>query len=266
MPWKKNEDGALTLDEKGNPIWTSESGEEKGFDYLDHMKRLAEANAESKERKEKIRALEAKYRIFDGIEDLAQWKSDVEAAVEFRKNAPEKDKQSEAEMAKRIEAATAPLKVQIAERDKKIAEGEKSLQEAVQRINGFKVSGAVSGSKTLQERMSPEFRKLIGRELVRVGDVDEDGNVFFRGADGKPIYGEDGYASADAAVERVLKSLGLDPANVLLSPSTTNGSGSSASGSSSGASGPQTMKRTQFDALSPQERMEAIKSGVTVTD
>ena len=265
MPWKTDSEGVLAVDENKNPIWISDNGEEKGFDVPEFKKRLSEANAESRDRKEKIRALEAKAKIFDGIEDLAKWKADAEAALEFRQNASQKDKDTEAEIAKRIEAATAPLKAQIADRDRQIADGAKCLLEANQRINGFKVNGAVSGSRKLQERLSPEFRKLIGREMARIGAVDDEGNVYFKGEDGKALYGENGYATADEAVEPLLKFLGLDPAKVLLSTSTTNGSGSSGSGSQ-GSSGGKVMLRAQFDALSPADKMKAVKSGVKVVD
>lgn len=118
MAWKLGENGNLAMDDKGNPIWTNDAGEDKSVDYIAMSTHLAEANKKARDRKEELRNLNEKLAIFEGVEDLSAWKIDEEKALEAMKNSPEKDKEIQA----RLEAALAPKDKAIAERDQTIAQ------------------------------------------------------------------------------------------------------------------------------------------------
>lgn len=229
MAWKKGDNGNLVCDDNGNPVWVNEAGEEKPCDYAALTKRLSEVNIESMKRKEKNRALEAKYAIFDGIEDLAAWKEEALKALEALKNAPEKDKELEAQITARIENATAGLKAQLAARDKTLAERDKLIAEKTAAWRDMAISADVKDSKILMERIRPEFRPLLLREMARAGDLDDKNLIFYKDSQGKPFYnGVDGeYASREQVPLLILKEMGIDTANVLLSnDGDTTGSGS----------------------------------------
>lgn len=76
MPWKLDESRKIVTDANGNPVFVTETGEDKAVDYPGLLKRLSEVNVESGTRKQKIRALEEKLALFDGIEDLKAWKDE----------------------------------------------------------------------------------------------------------------------------------------------------------------------------------------------
>lgn len=240
MAWKKDDEGHFSADANGNPIWVTDSGEDKPVDYPALTRRISEVNAESKGRKDELRQLKERYAPFDGIEDLAAWHDEAVKAIEAVKNTPEKDKEIEAQIAGRIEAATSALKSQLADREKKIGEKDKSLADMTAKLHAMCIKADVHASKTLAERIKPEDRPLIERELVRAGAVDEDGKVFYRYDDGETIYGEEGNATADEAIILIMKKLGIDPATKLMSQDDTNGSGGKPGqhGSAPGAKNP----------------------------
>ena len=118
MAWKQDEEGHLVVDANGNPVWNTETGEDKPVDYTGLTKRLSEVNAESKARKEKLRALEEKFAPLAEIEDLAAYMEEAGKAIEMMKAAPDRDKDIEAQVQSRLEAVSGPLKSQLAAKDK----------------------------------------------------------------------------------------------------------------------------------------------------
>lgn len=224
MPWKKDEDGHFVADGNGNPVWVQESGEDKPVDYPALSRRLSEVNAESKGRKEELRKLNEKYAILADIEDLTAWHKEALEAMEFKKNAPDKDKEIEAQLNGRVEAATSSLKSQIADRDKKLGDKEKSIAELTAKLNRMTIKADVQSSRLLSDRIKPEDRPFIEREMIRAGAVDDEGKTFYRYDDGETIYGEEGNAKIDEAILLFLKKLGIDPATKLMSQDDSSGS------------------------------------------
>lgn len=217
MAWKKDDKGNFAADEAGNPIWTGDSGD-KAVDYAALSAKLSEVNAESKGRKEELRKLKEKYAAFSEIEDLEAWRKDALEAIEYKKNAGAKDQE-------KIEAMTAPLKAQVAERDRKLGERDKSIAELTERLNRLLIADTVKSSKLLNERIKPDERLFVEREMRRAGTIDKEGKPYFRYDDGEAIYGENGYASIDEAIPLFLRKLGIDPATKLMSQNTSTGSG-----------------------------------------
>lgn len=225
MPWKKGENGLLAVDEAGNPVWVSESGEEKGADYGQLIESLRKVNAESKTRKEKIRSMEEKYAAFDGIDDLAAFRAEADKAMAQVKTLSEKDRDVDNLIAARVEAVAEGYKKQLAEHEKKNSELENEL-------NRLKVNVCVKDSKMLQ-RVCPDQRKLMEREMRRAGFVGEDGKVQFRDDDGE-VFRNEKYepCTADEAVLAIMKMLNIDSNKALLSLDTANGSGANGSNGS----------------------------------
>lgn len=232
MAWKQDEDGRLSIDSNGNPIWVTDgTGEEKPVDYTAMTKRLSEVNAESKNRKEEIRTLKEKYALLADIEDLGAYLDEANKAIEMVKNAPDRDKDIEAQVQSRLEAVTNPLKSQIAAKDKAIADKDKVYAELLKKYHNSTIKTDVQSSKLLAERVNPDDRPFIQRELERAGAVNEQGSVYYRFEDGETIYGEDGGpAKADEAIIAILKKLGIDPAKKLMSTDANSGSGGSPNG------------------------------------
>lgn len=123
-----------------------------------------------------------------------------------------------------MEAATASLKAQLADRDKKLGEKDKSIAELAARLHDTTIRADVRSSKLLHERIRPEDRPFIEREMIRAGAVDDEGKTFYRYDDGETIYGEDGNAKIDEAIPLFLKKLGIDPATKLMSQDDSSGS------------------------------------------
>lgn len=232
MPWDMDENGMMQL-ENGNPVWVSETGEKKAVDYPAMSKRLSEVNAESKMRKEKLRALEDRYAALAEVDDLPAYLDKAKQAIDMMEHAPDKDKAIEEQVKSRLEAVTQPLKAQIEARDKKLAEKDKALADIQALYHSVTVKTDVLNSKLLNERIKPEDRPFLHRELIRSGTVGEDGKVVYRFDDGEMIYGENGdAATADEAVLAILKKLGIDPAAKLISQSGASGTGANPGGAS----------------------------------
>lgn len=256
MPWKMDENGVLQAGEDGNPIWVTEAGEEKPIDYTGLTKRLSEVNNESRSRKEKLREYEARLApLADaGIEDISAYLAESQKALEMMKNAPDRDKDIEEQVKNRLEAVSAPLKAQIAAKDKAIADREKALADVTSRYHAVTVKTDVLNSKMVNDRIRPEVRTFIQRELMRSGTVGEDGKVVYRTDDGEVIYGVDSApASVDEAAIAIMKNLGVDPTANLMSQDTNSGSGAQAGAQTHG-----TFHRTPFSLADCKTREEKI--------
>lgn len=225
MAWKKDNEGHFIADGNGNPVYVSDMGEDIPVDYPAVSRKLREASAESRNRKEKLRQYEEKLAHFDGIEDLGAWAQEAREALEFRKNAPEKDKDIKAQVDAQIEARTASLRAQLGERDKKLAEKEKEIAAITAKLNKLVIQEDVRGSRLLRERVSPEIAAFIEREMIRAGSVDETGKAYYRYEDGEAIFGDAGNASIDEAIPLFLKKMGKDPAKFILSQDLSKGAG-----------------------------------------
>lgn len=234
MGWKLDEAKKIVVDANGAPVWVSETGEEKAVDYPGLLKRLSEVNGESRGRKEEIRALKEKLALFDGVDDLKAWKDEALAAIEFRKNAPDKDKEVEAQIAARLETEAAKYQAKIAALEKSLGEKDKLATEQAAKIGRMTIGADVKGSK-LMERVKPEIRPLLEREMLRAGALDDEGKVFYRNSEGKPFYNSDGqYATKEEAPVMLMKELGIDSSMAILSGKDTGGAGGLPNGGSQG--------------------------------
>lgn len=243
MPWKKDDNGAFVTDENGNPIFATDSGEERSVDYPAMSKALAEANRESAGRKETIRKLEALVKPLEGIEDVPAF---IESA---RKNAEAvaafDDKQRSAEEAvqARIKAATSPL-------EKQVAELEADRARVVEQYHASTIRSQFGTSKYVAEELvsAPMAMELFAKNF----SVDENGNVVGRDAAGNVIYDETGRGPApfDAALRQII-SASQHRAYV------TKGSASTGSGAQAGST---SSIGADLQNLSPVERLTRARA------
>lgn len=231
MAWKKDESGNLALD-NGNPIWTADGGQERAVDYEAMSRGLSEANREAQERRLKLDALEKRYALFKDMEDPAAFKREADKAIEFRKNASDKEKDAEAQYQARLEAARAPDRARIAEL-------EKALDAQGGELRRLKINADIQGSKVLGT-FRPEHREDYIEILANRAEMDDEGRIFYRDRDGKAIYGEKGYADAGAAALWIIgKERGRNVKDYIMSDDMSQGSnGSPLPGGGSGPANP----------------------------
>lgn len=256
MPWKMDENGVLAVGEDKNPVWISEAGVETPVDYSELTKRLSEANARKNSQAEKLREMEARFAPLTDIEDIPAFLAEAREAMEMKAHAPDRDKDIEEQVKTRLEAVAAPLKQQLAAREKLLADKDKTIAEVTGRYHAVTVKTDVLNSKLLKERIKPENRPFLERELMRSGTVDENGKVVYRDDNGEVIYDAKGDpATADDAAIATIKRFGLDPATILLSTDTNSGSGAQPS-PSGGAMG---SRKSYADCKTLEEKAAWLK-------
>ena len=182
MPWKKDEAGAFVVDDKGNPVFVLDGGEDRSVDYSAMSKKLSEVNRESAGRKDRIRELEAQLKPLEGIEDVPSFietaRKNAEAVAAF----DDKQKGTEEAIRVRVDAAVSPLKKQIAELEAGKADVEKRLHNAM-------IDAQFSSSKYANENLiSPAMAKAL---FAKNFSINSDGKLVAVGDDGFKV-GEDG--------------------------------------------------------------------------
>lgn len=227
MPWKENDDKSLVRDDKGNPIWLNDSGDEKSVDYPAMSTALSTANKEAAERKAKLREAESRLDAVKDIEDLAAWRDETNKAMETVKSLSDKEKDIEGRIRLQVEAATKPLKDQMAKIEQEKAEAYEHLQLET-------VSNAFSRSEFVRNKLVDPG--LAADLFSKNFKLNETGKLVATGHDGQTIYGETGEAGFDEALAKLVD--GYSGKDFLLKGSKASGSGATpGSGNSSGRAG-----------------------------
>lgn len=215
MPWKVNGEGVFEL-VNGNPVWVTDTGEEKPVDYPALSKRLTDVNRESADRKEKLRVLEAKYEPLKDIEDFAAWLEETNKAREMQANAPKDKLALEEQIRGRVEAATKPI-------SEKLAAALKDSDALRAALQAEKVTNAFSRSEYVQKNLVDPA--LAADLFASKFSLEANGALVAMDEFGKPLYGADGVASFD---EAILHFVNASPYKaVLLKGSSASGSGGS---------------------------------------
>ncbi len=182
MPWKKDEAGAFVVDDKGNPVFVLDGGEDRSVDYSAMSKKLSEVNRESAGRKDRIRELEAQLKPLEGIEDVPSFIETARKNAEAVASFDDKQKGTEEAIRVRVDAAVSPLKKQIAELEAGKADVEKRLHNAM-------IDAQFSSSKYANENLiSPAMAKAL---FAKNFSINSDGKLVAVGDDGFKV-GEDG--------------------------------------------------------------------------
>lgn len=256
MPWKTDESGVFVKDDKGNPIFVYDGGEEKAVDVPAMSTALTKANREAAERKEKIRSLEAQVKAFEGIEDvqafIAKAKKDADAVAAF----DDKQKTVEETTRARIEAATAPLNAKIKELETTNAATLGSYHKAL-------IDAQFGTSKYVNEELvnSAMVKELFARHF----SVDENGKIVAKDGDGKVVYDQEGPANFESALRLLVAASPYK--EFVLKGNNASGSGVKPNnGGNKSNLGQKVMSRADFDKLDPVSKAARMKEGYTLVD
>ena len=249
MPWKIDENGAFVVDENKNPVFVTDSGDEKGVDYPAMIASMGEANKEAAKRKEIVRQLEAKYKPFAEIEDISTWYAEALKAIDMAKNAPDKDKAIEEQIKARVEAAGKPLNEKLAAISQEAAKLKAQLQTE-------KVSNAFARSQYVQEKLVSH--SLAADLFAGRFSVNEDGALVASGDDGQPLYGASGLASFDEALSVLVEKSSYK--GLLLKGSDKSGSGAPSNGGGGGTGG---KPKGLADCKTEEERIAYLKNATS---
>ena len=138
MPWKRESDGTLALVD-GSPVCIDHTGHEVAMTdtALDEtFSKVSQLVSESMGRKDKIRAMEAKLKAFEGIDDLEAWKEEAEKSMSTMKNMEDKKlidagevEKVKAEVAKAMQSKIDELQRNLKDKDAVIQEKENFLHQ-----------------------------------------------------------------------------------------------------------------------------------------
>lgn len=257
MPFKYDATGAIVLaevDGKKLPVFISADGKESPFDADSTVATISRLNGEAKTHREGKEAAEAALKPFKdaGLTDAAA----AAKALATVKNLDDKKLVDAGEVervkAEAIKSVRAEFEPVLAERD--TLKGE---------LYAEKIGGAFARSKFISEKvaipadlMQASFGKHFSIEGGKVVAKDASGNpLFSRTRHGEPADFEEGLemlVDAYAHKASILKGTGA--------------SGGGASGGGQGGGGKASMTRAQFEAATPQQRMDHAKAGGVITD
>ena len=254
MPWKKDEAGAFALDDKGNPIFVLDGGEERSVDYSAMSKKLSETNRESAGRKDRIRELEEQAKAWEGIENVPDFISTAKKNAESVAAFDDKQRGADEAAAARVKAATTPLEA-------KISELEADRARIIDQYHASTIRSQFGSSKFVTEDL---VSAAMAQELfAKHFSVDEKGNLVGKDSTGNVIYGENGPADFDTALREIVKS---SPHKAyVLKGSPANGSGANSGGGNS-PTGQRTILRSEFEKLDPATRAARMRDRYVVID
>lgn len=254
MPWKIDESGVFVKDDKGNPIFVYDGGEEKSVDIPAMSTALTKANREAADRKERIRALEAQMKAFEGIEDIqafiAKAKKDADAVASF----DDKQKSAEEATRARIDAATAPLNA-------KIKDLEAANATALSNYHKALIDAHFGTSKYVNEKLvNPAMVKEL---FSRYFSVEENGRIVAKNEAGNIVVDKDGPAGFDSALKELVETSPYK--SFILKASNASGSGANPNTGNNNF-GKKIMNRADFEKLDPASKAARMKEGYTLVD
>ena len=90
--WKlKVDDKGVALLEEGKPVYISPDEKELALDAPQMYQKIIDLGAENKKRREGLETATSQLKIFEGIEELSEWKIEADKALETVKNYADKD-------------------------------------------------------------------------------------------------------------------------------------------------------------------------------
>jgi len=245
--WKlKTDDNGNPIFQEGKPVYLDPEGKELALDPVGMYQKIIDLGRENKKHRERAKEFENKLKLFDGIEDLQEWKTEAEKALETVKNFNEKDWLK----AEKVEKMKADMKKAFEEQEEKLKN--QFLQE-IQNLQGtigvkdqqirelmvsnrFATSPLFSGPdpKTI---LPPEIAETYFGRYFKVEEDDKTGKLKLVAyyPNGDPIYSRTNpgeLADFDEAVQALLDQY---PGKEKLLRTTSGGSG--AAGGQRGATG-----------------------------
>lgn len=182
MPWKPklNEAGQLELKD-GLPVFVDPDGKDSTFDPTSMHAKIIDLGRENKTVREKLEAHQQRLKAFDGIEDLAGYRTQADKAMESLKNLKDsRDVQDvakveaiKAEMRKASDELEQKLKTQFTTREAELTELTKRKERQIRQLivsNEFSRSPFFSGTDPKTTLTADVAEAFFGRAF----DVRED--------------------------------------------------------------------------------------------
>jgi hypothetical protein len=247
----KLDDAGHAVLKDGMPVYVHDDGKEAPFDAAQTLENIKALRGEAKAHREAKEAAEAKLKVFDGLD-----------AGEARKAL---DVASKIDAKKLIDAGqvdTVRAEVNKAW-EQKFGALEKERDGLRNELYDEKVGGAFARSKFIAEKtvLPPDLaQSAFGKHFKAEG-----GKVKAYHADGQPVFSKKAPGSEadfEEAIEILIEA--YPHKDTILKADNKGGSG--APNNPGGQGGTKTISRTAFTALNPQQQMEHIQKGGTVTD
>lgn len=236
--YQKTEDGKFRLDIEG------------GYKLPSEIDGLTSALGKERQRADELAKA---MKVFDGLDAKA-----ARDALTKVQNWDESQQKNAEKLEQEFQARMQPV---AQERDTFKAKAE----ELEGKFKDFSISNAINGSKFLSEKVSKDpVHQAYVREHFKSAFKVEDGKIVAYDGNGQRIFDANGNAAGvDEALEKLVMAhpQGLS----LLAGSNASGSGAKPTNGNNGG-GKGTLRRSEFDKLSPVDRAAAVKNGVSVVD
>lgn len=239
--WKKDDNGALVLNDNGDPIFVGADGKELAV----RGNTIPQMMGEAKALRDRAERAEAAVQAFEGLDPVA-----AREAVE---------KLSTVDLSKMVEAGKLDeVRNQITQQFQgKLTDAEKRAAEIQTRLDNTVRQAAFASSDFIRERVAvpPEMFEATFGKNFKV----EDGKLVPYDAEGNVIYSTKNMAqvaSLDEAFQIMVDQYKYKDA--ILKPIGNQGSGNKGNGGNQSQSG-RRITRAEFEALGPAQQAQAAK-------
>lgn len=254
MKLKLDENGNVVV-QNGQPVYVHEDGKEAPFDAASAVSKISALNREAQGHREAKEAVEAKIKVFEGIEDPES----ALKALETVKNLKDGELVTAGKVEEIKAAAKRSAEEQVAAAARAAVEREKALQGDLEKLQGQLHNELIGGNFGRSKLIAEKF--AIPGDLVqaRFGQAFkvEDGKVVAYDAAGNKLFsrtraGE--VADFDEALEMLVDQYPYK--DHILKGSGASGGGANPGGAGGGNQG---VKQGNFGG-SKEDRLAAIKS------
>jgi hypothetical protein len=245
----------------GKVLGVHPDGNETPFDLPDMYAKLLRDGKTVSEYRKKTEEYEGKLKSYEGIEPDA-----ARAALELAANIKDGDLVKAGKVEEIKAAAKKAAEEQVAAANKQYAvdlAAEKAERERLDNLlKSEKIGGFFARSTFIKEKVAipPDFLQAKYQGNFQ---VERDGKLVVKGADGNPIYsrarpGE--IATPEEAIEVLISG---DPnRDHILKGSNSSGSGSRGGGGGSGSGG-RTLARSEYDRMPPDQKAALMRDPKT---
>lgn len=254
MKLKVDDKGAVVLQDGKVVYVDTDTGTEAVYDPEATATKIRQLNGEAQAHRVAKEAAEAKLAAFAGIEDAAA----ALKALETVKNLSTGELKTAAQVQEIKDAAQRTAQEAVANATRAAAEKEKQLSDEngklTQQLHTLIIGGAFTGSKFIKERLA--IPADVAQAVFGSRFAVKDGKLVALTPEGQPLYsgvrhGE--HADFEESIQVFVNQYANK--DMILRGSGAQGGGASQGGGSAG--GKKTIKRSEFNQLSPAEQMKA---------
>lgn len=267
MDWKLKVDdkGIVALDD-GKPVYIGPDKKETAFDVPGMYQKIIDLGAENKKRREKLEESSVLLKIFDGIEELPEWKAEADKALETVKNYKDKDwlradkvekLKEDMKDAYNEQLDGAKKSFSLKEEDFKASVGKKDSQiRELMVSNKFATSSYFSGTSP-KTNLPPEIAETYFGNFFKVEEEEKSGKLVLIAYDAKgdQIYSRSNPGEKAEFDEAMTAIFDAYPGKDKLLRSSSGGSGSGGGGASGTGGDLDEVKQLEKDYA------DALKAG-----